>query len=80
MTTIKYLSAGLIAIAMLTTSAVAPENSIAVRQAVLKGNASGNSFTGRWIYGRTSVPGESSTAPQNEPGGVCDNGDNPAIC
>ena len=80
MTTIKFLSAGLIAIAMLTTPAAAHEHSIVGRHVVLKANASANSSTGRWIYSRTSIAGESSTAPQNQPGGVCDNGDNPAIC
>lgn len=80
MTTIKFLSAGLIAIATLTTPAVAHENSIAGRHLVLKSNASPNSATGRWIYRRTGTTEESHTAPQNQPGGVCDNGDNPAIC
>ena len=80
MTTIKFLSAGLIAIATLTTPAVAHENSIAGRHVVLKSNASANSSTGRWIYSRTSVAEESNKAPHNQPGGVCDNGDNPAIC
>ena len=80
MTTIKLLSAGLFAIAMLTTSAVAHENSMARRHVVLKGDASANSTTGRWIYSNTHIAGESNTAPQNQPGGVCDYGDNPAIC
>ena len=80
MTTIKLLSAGLIAIAMLTTSARAHENSIAARHVVLKGNANANSTTGRWIYSHTRIAGESDTAPQDQPGGVCDHGDNPAVC
>lgn len=80
MTTIKLLSAGLIAIAVLTTSAVAHENSIAGRHVVLNGNASAYSPTGRWIYSHTRIARESNTAPQNQPGGICDHGDNPAIC
>ena len=80
MTTIKLLSAGLIVIAMLTTSAVAHENSIAGRHVVLKGNANAYSTTGSWIYSHTRTAGESDTAPQNQPGGICDHGDNPAIC
>ncbi len=80
MTAIKHLSAGLIAITMLTTSAVAHENSIAERHVVLKGNASAYSTTGRWIYSHTRIAGESNTAPQNQPGGICDHGDNPAVC
>ncbi len=80
MTTIKLLSAGLIVIVMLTTSAVAHENSIAGRHVALKGNANAYSTTGRWIYGHTRIAGESDTAPQNQPGGICDHGDNPAVC
>ncbi|MCC8953235.1 hypothetical protein H8B02_07070 [Bradyrhizobium sp. Pear77] len=80
MTTIKLLSAGLIAIAMLTTSAVAHENSMAGRHVALKGNASAYSTTGHLIYGHTRIAWESSTARQHQPGGVCDYADNPAIC
>ena len=80
MTTIKLLSAGLIAIAMLTTSAVAHENSMAGRYVLPKANASANSTPDAWIYSHTRIAGESKTAPQNQPGGVCDHGDNPAIC
>jgi hypothetical protein len=80
MTTIKLLSAGLIAIAMLTTSAVAHENSVAGRHVLLKANASANSTTDPRIYSHTRIAAESNTAPQNQPGGVCDHGDNPAIC
>ena len=80
MATIKLWSAGLIAIAMLTTSAGAHENALAGRHVTLKGNASANSATGRWIYGDTRIAGKSDTAPQDQLGGVCDHGDNPAIC
>jgi hypothetical protein len=80
MTTIKLLSAGFIAIAMLTTSAAAHENSMAGRHLVLKASASANATSGRWIYGHARIAGESDTAPQNQSGGVCDHGDDPAIC
>ena len=80
MTTTKLLSAGLIAIATLTTSAGAHENSLAGRYVVQEGNASAYSTTGRRIYSHTRIAGESNTAPQNQPGGVCDHGDNPAVC
>ena len=80
MTTIKLLSAASIVIAMLTTPAAAHENSIAGRHVVLKGNTNAYSTNGRWIYGHARIAGESDTAPQNQPGGVCDHGDNPAIC
>jgi len=84
MTIINLLPAGLIVIAMLTTSAVAHENFIAGRHGrhvVLKGNTNAYSTTGRrWIYSPTRIDGESGTAPRNQPGGICDHGDNPAIC
>ena len=80
MTTIRLLSAASIAIAMLSTPAAAHENSIAGRHVMLKGNANAYSTTDRWIYSHTRIAGESDTAPQNQPGGICDHGDNPAIC
>jgi hypothetical protein len=80
MTTIKLMSAGLIAIAMLTTSAEAHENSIAGLQVVLKGNANAYSAPDRWIYSHARIAGESDTAPQNQAGGICHHGDNPAVC
>ena len=80
MTTIKLLSAGLIAIAALTTSAEAHEKFIAAQHIVLKGDASANPATRPWIFSHVRIAGESSKAPQTQPGGVCDFGDNPAIC
>jgi|KBSMisStaDraftv2_1062788.scaffolds.fasta_scaffold1298115_2 hypothetical protein len=80
MTTIKLLSAGFIAIAMLTTSAAAHATSMTGRHAVLEVSASANASSARWIYGHARIAGESDSAPQNQSGGVCDHGDNPAIC
>jgi hypothetical protein len=80
MTTIKLLSAGLIAIVALTTSAGAHEKFIAAPHIVPKGDASANSATRPWIFSHARIAGESNTAPQTQPGGVCDVGDNPAIC
>jgi hypothetical protein len=80
MTTIKHISAGLIALAMFTTSAVAHENSLAERHVVLRGNASAHSSTGRSIYSQIRIAGETNTAPRDQPGGICDHGDNPAVC
>ena len=68
MTTIRLVSAAFIAIAMISTPAAAHENSKAGRQIVLKGSANAYSTTDRWIYSDT------------QPDGVCDHGDNPAIC
>lgn len=83
MTIIKILSAGLIAVAMVATPAVAHENSVAEQYVVLKGNA-GAAFSTRRIYGhaRITAPhvGGLGTSAHDEPGGVCDHGDNPMIC
>lgn len=80
MTTIRLLSAAIIAVATLSTPAAAHENSMAGRHVVLKGNASAYSTNGGWIYGHSRIAWESNTAPQNQPGGICDHGDNPAVC
>lgn len=78
MTTMKFLSAGLIGIAMLTTSAMAREHLTAERHAVRKENA--QHHVGRWIYSHPRIPAASDSSPRNEPGGVCDQGDNAMIC
>ncbi|GLR84264.1 hypothetical protein [Bradyrhizobium iriomotense] len=80
MTTIKLLSAASIVIATLTTPAAAHENAMAARHVALKSNTNAYSTTDRWIYGHARIAGESDTALQTQPGGVCDHGDNPAIC
>jgi hypothetical protein len=83
MTTIKLLSAGLIAAVMFTISTDAHENSVTKPHVVTKGNASASS-TGRWIRSNARIPkphiGEFATPPDHEHGGVCDFGDNPMIC
>jgi hypothetical protein len=68
MTTIKHVAAGLLALGMLTTSAMAREVP-AGPSAFLKGHAAA---AGRW--------GEFETLPRDQPGGVCDHGDNAMIC
>ena len=84
MTTIKLLSAGLIATVMFTASADAHANSVANRHVAMKGNASVASSAGRWIYSDVRIPtshaGELTTPPHDDPGGVCDHGDNGMIC
>jgi hypothetical protein len=80
MTTIKQLSAGLIATVMLSTSAMACENSPAKRHVVKKATTSVSS-TARYIDGHARIPaphvGPLATPPA---GGICDVGDNPFIC
>ncbi|WP_420971265.1 hypothetical protein [Bradyrhizobium sp. B120] len=80
MTTIKHVAAGLVALAMLTTSAMAREVP-AGPSAFVKGHTAA---AGRWGGGppRMAVPryGEFETLPRDQPGGVCDHGDNAMIC
>jgi hypothetical protein len=86
MTPFNLFSAGLIAVAMLTTSAAAHETSGAERYVARKHHASAASAD-HWLYSygryaRMPAPAaaESDLSPQNQPGGVCDVGDNPRIC
>lgn len=82
MTTIKLLSTGLIAIAMLTTSAVARENFAAGRRVII-GRASaymGNSApAGRWIIW-DGIPIWFGPSVRGVPGHICDEADNAKIC
>jgi hypothetical protein len=71
MTTIKLLSAGLIATALLTTPAIARESGVASRHAAEKADASAFP-TARYHDGHVGFP-----APDGE---NCDVGDNPHIC
>ena len=82
MTTIKLLSTGLIAIAMLTTSAVARENFAAGRRVIIRGAPSymGNSPpAGRWIIWE-GIPIWFGPSVRGVPGHICDFGNNPMIC
>ncbi|OKO80110.1 hypothetical protein [Bradyrhizobium sp. NAS96.2] len=81
MTTIKCVEAGLVALVMLTASAMAREVHAAGPSAFAKGHAAA---TGRGGGGppRLVAPrfGEFETLPRDQPGGVCDHGDNAMIC
>lgn len=83
MTGIKHVAAGLVALAMLTTSAMAREVSVAGPSALVKGHA-GAAAAGHWSGGPPRMPaprlGESEALPRDQPGGVCDHGDNAMIC
>ena len=72
MTTIKLLSAGLIATAMLATPAMARENYVAQRHVSEDAHTSA-SPTARYFDGHVGIP-----APPD--GENCDVGDNPRIC
>jgi hypothetical protein len=81
MTTIKLLSAGLIATFMFTVSAAAHENISTRRCLEMKDNASGSSC---WNYGNARIPaphlGKFAVRPHDETDGICDHGDNAMIC
>jgi hypothetical protein len=83
MTTTKLLSAGLIAAFIFTISADAHENSVTEPHVVTKGNARAFS-TGHWLNRNARIPtphaSELAAPPDDEPGGVCDEGDDPRIC
>ena len=86
MTTIKFLSTGLIAIAMLTTSAVAREKLAAGRLVIIRGHTAnapsymGNSApAGRWIVWN-GIPIWFGPSVRGVPGHICDDGDNARIC
>lgn len=80
MTTIKHVAAGLLALGMLTTSAMAREAPLGP-YAFAKEHAA---TVGRGGDGtaRMAVPrfGEFETLPRDQPGDVCDHGDNAMIC
>ena len=80
MTTIKLLSAGLIATVMLATPTMACKNCLAKRHVAKKADASA-SPTARYIDGYARIPaphvGPFATPPDGE---NCDVGDNPFLC
>ena len=79
MTTIKLLSAGLIATAMLVTPAMARENYVGERHVVGETNAR-TSPTARYFDGHVGVPAPRVEALPAPPDGEnCDVGDNPFI-
>jgi hypothetical protein len=79
----KCLSAGLLAIAMLSAPVTAQAMSVSPRHELVKSRVS-VSTPGQWIDGRARLhapfAGEITAKPQNAPGGVCDSGDDPMIC
>jgi len=86
MTTIRLLSSGLIAIAMVTTSAVARENFAAGRRVLIRGHTAnapsyiGNSaVAGRWIIWE-GIPIWFGPSVRGVPGHICDEADNAKIC
>jgi len=83
MTAIKLLSTGLIAIAMLTTSAVARKDFAAGRRVYITRGAPsnmGNSApAGRWIVWN-GIPIWFGPSIRGVPGHICDDGDNARIC
>ena len=88
MTTIKLLSTGLIAIAMLSTSAVARENFAAGRKirVMIRGDTANapcyirqSAPAGCWIIWE-GIPIWFGPSVRGVPGHICDFGNNPMIC
>ena len=82
MTTIKLLSSGLIAIAMVTTAAVARENFAAGRRVIIRGPPSYMGISapaGRWIIWE-GIPIWFGPSVRGVPGHICDEADNGKIC
>jgi hypothetical protein len=80
MTTIKLLSAGLIATAVLATPAMARESGVASRYVAEKANASAFP-TARYFYGHVGIPAPRvGVLPAPPDGENCDVGDNPRVC
>jgi hypothetical protein len=80
---VKLLSVGLIAAAMLAAPAMARESHAATHHISERAHASA-SLTGHYTDPHPRVPESHAraVAPEsgNEPGGICDFGDNPMIC
>jgi hypothetical protein len=81
MTTIKLLSAGLIAIAILATPAMAREHYVAQRHVSEEEANTSASPTARYIDGHVGIRAPRVGALPAPPDGEnCDVGDNPFIC
>lgn len=80
MTGIKHVAAGLLALAVMTASAMARDVPAAGPNALVKGHPAAS----RWSGGppRMAAPsfGDTEALPRDQPGGVCDHGDNAMIC
>ena len=83
MSKLQLLSAGLVAATMLATPALAHETSPARRYVPRNGHASA-APADHWLFSHARMPAPSAAksdlSPRNQPGGVCDHGDNPQIC
>ena len=73
MTKLKILSAGLIATAMFTTAASARETYTNQRHITERAHHAS-------VFPFARPFGAYTAAPSEQPGGVCDHGDNPQIC
>ncbi len=83
MTTLKILSAALIATAMFATAASARENSMSEPHAAERADHASVQPFGQGSASRLwmlAPPAGGYTEPAEEPGGICDHGDDPQIC
>lgn len=84
MKALNILSVGLIAAAMFTTAASARENPMSERLAAGRIHHAGavpfeGSTAGR-LWGPVPFVGAYTATPSEQPGGICDHGDDPQIC
>jgi len=83
MSKLQLLSAGLVAATILATPALAHETSPAKRN-VPRNNHASVAPADHWLFSYAHMPAPSATksdlSPQDQPGGICDHGDNPQIC
>ncbi|MBR0895444.1 hypothetical protein JQ616_10840 [Bradyrhizobium tropiciagri] len=79
MTAIKCVAAGLVAVAMLTASALARDIPQAGPSGGGHAHAAGH-WSGAPLHMQPLRFGDTEAPPRNPPGGVCDHGDNAMIC
>jgi hypothetical protein len=78
---LKILSAGLIATAMFTTAVSARENPMNGRHHAEHAHHAGvDPFAAGHLWKLAPPVGAYTEAPSQQPGGICDHGDNPQIC
>ncbi|MHC2334952.1 hypothetical protein [Bradyrhizobium sp. USDA 4454] len=76
MTAMSHIAAGLIALAILTTSAMARDVPMEGRFGFARAHPASH-----WSGGSPHLPASHfETLPRDQPGGVCDHGDNAMIC
>ncbi|MGY3445903.1 MULTISPECIES: hypothetical protein [unclassified Bradyrhizobium] len=79
MTAMRHIAAGLVALAMLTTSAMARDMPLAGPYGFARARAASH-WSGAPPHMQAQRFGDTEALPRDQPGGVCDHGDNAMIC